>query len=162
MEKKNLRDSYKFYKQTAEHEKVDIKIYLSIVLGFIKCLMGKVFEGYDVNLSSNNSLGTIGIRGTKVKPKISKNGKIMGLAPDWVKTNELWNNNPEAKQNKELIFCMNEHTNGIRYRINWFKRGITSTNGYLYSLIFTKGPSGNKRKVRDLVISGKEYLVNTN
>lgn len=163
METKNLRDSYKYYKTYGEHNKVDIKTYLLIVTGFIKYIMFKVFEGYDVNLSTNNSLGMLGVRGTKVIPRLSDKGNIIGLAPDWVKTNELWNRNPEAKQKKELIFCMNEHTNGVRYRISWIKKGIKLSNNSLYSLIFTKGPSGNKRRLNKLIKEeGKEYLVNEN
>ena len=56
------------------------------------------------------------------------------LPPNWAKTKELWEKNPEAKAKKQLVYCTNDHTNGIRYKIIWSKRRVLVENKTLYSL----------------------------
>lgn len=162
IEQKNLRDSFAFYKNSVETPVLDIRIYMSIVLGFIQFIMRRVFEGNDVRLSVNQSLGTIAVRGTKITPRINEEGRITKLAPDWGATKKLWACNPEAKEKKEVLYCFNEHTNGIRYRIVWYLQGIKVPNKSLYSLIFSKGVNGNKRLLSKHIKQGKEYALITN
>lgn len=159
IEKKNLRDSYRFYRETTEDSVADIILYLKVVLGFIKYMMGKVFDGYDVKLSVGNSLGIIGVRGTKDKPKLDEFGNIVGLATDWKATNELRKIDEKAREEKTRVYHFNEHTAGVRYRLVWFRGGTKVPNSGLYSLEFTKGLNGNKRTMSRMVKQGKEYLV---
>lgn len=151
----NLRSSYKFYKDNNPNP-VDVKIYLKIVLGYIKFIMQKVYSGQDVQLSGGNSLGSIGVRGNKVVPTLNEKGDIVGLAPDWKKTIALWNENPEAKERKEKVYCFNEHTNGIRYRLVWHKARMILPNKSLYMLTFSRD---NKRElVRLLKEENREFV----
>ena len=76
----NLRDSYKFYRGNDENTE-SLKVYMEIVLGFIKFLMNKVFEGRDIKLPCE--LGIIGVRGRRQKPRLDEEGNIAGLAHDW-------------------------------------------------------------------------------
>jgi hypothetical protein len=129
-------------------------LYNDIVHGYLKFMMQKVFEGHDIRLGAK--LGTIGIRGRKVKPMIGVDGKIIGVIPSWSKTKQLWDSDPVAKEKKTLVYCFNEHTDGVRYKIGWYKKNVVVKNKVYYSLRFTKG---NKRSVWKLANEGKEYLV---
>jgi hypothetical protein len=147
----NLRDSYKFYK-TIESNPSKMKIYLEIVLGFIKFMMNKVFEGKDVKIPSE--LGIMGIRGRRQKPRLDEEGNIAGLPPDWVGTKKLWEENPEAKERGQLLYHFNEHSAGFRYKLVWFKGGYKFRNKSVYSIKLSRH---NKRFISNLIKGGKEY-----
>lgn len=156
IEKVNLRDSYKYYKNTTSTP-IDVKVYLYIVAGFIKFLVKKVFEGYDVQLSGGRSLGTIAIRGKRTNIRVDEiTGEIIGAATDWKATNKLWATDSIAKEQDKRIYHLNEHTNGIRYSFKWFMQGMNVANKNLYFLRFCKP---NKRKGAAIFRTGKEYLV---
>lgn len=148
---KNLRDSYKHYKSNSINP-VDIKMYLDIVHGYLKYIVNKVMNGEEITLPSR--FGTLCIIGKKQTIRFDENGNVQGLAPDWVKTRELWNRNEEAKNNKQLVYCTNEHTSSIRYRFLWSKTRVLVTNKSLYALKMTRT---NKREVSNRVKNGKEY-----
>ncbi len=154
--KTNLRDSYKHYKNKVENP-VDVRIYLYIVTGFIAFIMRKVFDGYDVELSSGRTLGTVGVRAKKQKLILDEEGNIVGGASvNWKETNKYWAENPEAKAKRDRIFYLNEHTGGLTVNLRWWSGGSTVTNKRLYFLLFCKP---NRRKVSALFSAGKEYLV---
>jgi hypothetical protein len=148
----NLRDSYKEYK-TQVREPVDIKIYISIVNGFMLFLVNKLFNKGEIALPER--LGNLHIVGKKIKVHL-EDGKIKGLAPDWKETNKLWAQDEEAKNNKQLVYHFNEQTNGIRYRFFWSKNRALVPNKTLYSLKMTRT---NKRNLAKLVKEGKEYQI---
>lgn len=149
----NIRDSYKHYKVNSD-EPVEIKVYLDIVHGFIKFLISQLFQGEVVALPAR--LGTLEVIGRKVKPKLDSDGKITNLAPDWKGTKELWEVCEECKENKQIVYHFNEHTNGVRYKIHWSKNKVIVKNKILYSLVFSRA---NKRELNRLINSGKEYLI---
>lgn len=116
--------------------------------------MSLVFNGEDVCLPGR--VGSIQVVGRKMTPKIKSDGTIGGAGPDWVKTKELWDRNPEAKAERRIVVHLNEHTNGLRYKITWHKRRVNMENQKLYSLIFSRT---NKRDVHKMILSGKEYYI---
>ncbi len=148
---KNIRTSYRQYKKECE-EVVDIKTYIDIATRYIKFLMEKVVEGYEVTLPSR--LGSLKIVGTKQEIRFEE-GKVKGLSPNWKRTKELWESNPEAKEKKQLVYNTNEHSDGIRYKYIWSKRRVLVTNKTLYSLRMTRE---NKRRIYKAVMAGKEYV----
>lgn len=160
----NIRDSYKyFYKEEcrkSEEEPVSLRVYLDIVHGFIKFILRKIFQGYDVELSTGKSLGTVGIRGNVKIGRLNKEGEIRGLPPDWGATKRLWRDCPECMERREIIYHTNEHTNGISYQFVWKRVGMKIAHKKIYSLILTKGPKGNKRAISKAIISGQEFIVN--
>lgn len=97
---KNLRDTYKHYISKCK-KIVSIDDYMTINSLYNKFLIQKVLEGFEVTLPAR--LGTLSIIGKKQNLRI-EDGIIKGLAPDWVKTKKLWDNNPEAKKKKKLMF----------------------------------------------------------
>lgn len=152
----NIRSSYKYYKSEVDNP-VDIKTYLIIVSDFIQFLMNKVFDGFEVKLPAR--LGSFQIIGRKVKPKLDEEGNIIGLAPNWAETKKLWDRDKEAKDKKELVYCFNEHTNGVKYKFLWSKRNVNVKNKGIYSIKFSRA---NKRRINDLLKNGKEYIVLNN
>lgn len=149
---KNLRDSYKKYISTVDNP-VDIKNYLLITADYNKFLINKVLEGEEVTLPAR--MGTLSIIGRKQSIKM-KDGKIVGLAPDWVKTKKLWESNPEAKKEKKLIYHTNTHTDNTRYKFLWSKCRVLVENKTLYSLRMTRD---NKRAVHTKIKEGKQYIT---
>lgn len=150
---KNVRDSYKLYKKSTTNP-VDIKDYIIYANEYNKFLMNKVLEGNEVTLPSR--LGTLSIIGKKQKISFDENGKIKGLAPDWVKTKKLWDSNEVAKEKKQIVYHTNNHTDNTRYKFFWSKQRILVQNKILYALKMTRD---NKRKVHFLIKEGKQYIT---
>jgi|VirMetMinimDraft_7_1064189.scaffolds.fasta_scaffold27790_3 hypothetical protein len=148
---KNLRDSYKLYKESVENP-TDIKTYLLLAADYNKFLIDKVLEGKSITLPSR--MGTLEIVGRKTKIRFDEDGKIIGLAPDWVKTKELWDKNPQAKKEKKRVFHLNEDTGGYRFKFLWSKKNVLVENKTLYSLRLTRT---NKRAVHENIKNGVQY-----
>lgn len=150
---RNIRDSYKLYRQSVENP-VDVKIYILYANEYNKFLVEKVFNGDEVTLPMRS--GTLSITGRKQKVSFDEDGKVKGLAPDWVKTKQLWDSNSHAKEKKTLLYHTNSHTDNTIYRFLWSKKRILTENKILYSLKMTRD---NKRRVHNLIKEGKKYVT---
>lgn len=148
----NTRDSYVVYKNMSDNP-INISEYVQIINQFMKFLILKLLSTGEIILPER--LGRLSIFGKKVNVRI-ENGEIKGLAPDWVKTKQLWGSDEEAKNNKQLVYHFNEETNGIRYKFFWSKNRVLVSNKTLYNLRMTRS---NKRELSKLVREGKEYLI---
>jgi len=149
--KKNIRDSYKRYCRTTNNP-VDLKVYTILTGDYNKFLIQKVLEGSEVTLPAR--MGTLTVVGRKQKVSYDENGKIRGLAPDWVKTKKLWDSNSEARKNKQLLYHLNSHTDNVRYKYLWSKLQVLAENKTLYALRLTRD---NKRAVYNMIKQGKLY-----
>ena len=149
----NIRRSYETYLKFSNNP-VSIQTYLLLCYSFNKFIVNKVLEGNEVVLPAR--LGSLVIRGIKQQIKFSENGEIKGLAPDWVKTKQLWDADPEAKKSKKLLYHMNHSTNGYRYSWFWSKKNAAVQYKGLYSLRMSRE---NKRRTSKCILSGKEYIV---
>ena len=148
----NTRDSYIVYKNMSVNP-INISQYVQIINHFMKFLSSKLLSTGEIILPDR--LGRLSIFGKKVNVRI-EDGEIKGLAPDWVKTRQLWDSDEEAKNNKQLVYHFNEETNGIRYKFAWSKNRVLVSNKTLYNLRMTRS---NKRELSKLVREGKEYLI---
>ena len=148
----NTRDSYVVYKNMSANP-INISQYVQITNHFMKFLITKLLTTGEINIPER--LGRLSIFGKKVNVRI-EDGEIKGLAPDWVKTKQLWDSDEEAKNNKQLVYHFNEETNGIRYKFSWSKNRVLVSNKTLYNLRMTRS---NKRELSKLVREGKEYLI---
>ena len=148
----NINDSYVVYKNISANP-INISEYVQIINQFMKFLILKLLSTGEIILPER--LGRLSIYGKKVKVKV-EDGQIKGLAPDWVKTKELWESDKEAKNKKQLVYHFNEETNGIRYKYVWSKNRVLVSNKTLYNLRMTRT---NKRELSKLVKEGKEYLI---
>lgn len=151
--KYNIRTSYKTdYKDLVENP-VDIKTFVLIANGFLKFMMLKLWSRGEIMIPER--LGNILIRGHKSNIRV-EDGKLVGAAPDWASTKKLWQEDEEARTNKQLVYFFNEHTQGIRYSYKWSKSRVLCANKTLYSLRMSRF---NKRKLSSLIKEGHEYLI---
>lgn len=148
---KSLRDSYNTYKQKTV-KPIGLKTYLELTAAYNKFLIDKVMSGKEVTLPSR--MGTLEITGKQQTISFDDEGKVQGVAPDWVKTKELWERSPQAKKEKKLVYHINTHTEGVRYKFFWSKRSVLVENKTLYSLRLTRT---NKRAVHDKILEGAQY-----
>lgn len=148
----NIRSSYKSYKERVDTP-VEEKQYLDISHRYIQFLIQKVLEGEEVTLPAR--LGTLFIQGVKKSLKFNRDG-IPLLPPNWAATKKLWENNPEAKATKKIVYCLNEETDGIVYKLHWSKNRVPIENKIYYNFILTRS---NKRAIHQQIKEGKEYLI---
>lgn len=148
----NTRDSYKLYK-TLTKKPQDIKIYILIANAYMKFIIQHIVEGYEVSLPAR--LGNLSIIGSKKKIKFDEKGLPL-LPPNWARTKKLWENNPQARLERRLVYCTNEESNGVIYKYLWSKNRVPIENKTLYALRMTRL---NKRTVSDAIKSGKEYFI---
>lgn len=148
-----IKDMYWFYKK-GRKEGISRTNYTSIVEDFTKFMMDKVWEGHVIKIPER--LGTLEIKGRALKIALDENGEIVGAAPNWKETYKLWKSNPEAAKNKEKIYCLNEHTQKNIYKFFWSKKKIYLKFKDIYNLVMSRA---NKRKLAELIKSGKEYYV---
>lgn len=161
---KNMVHFYRFYRDSSKNrvnlgiEHKNLSLYREIINGFIKFIVKKVFEGYEVQLSDGTSLGSLHVTGRKRKVTIDeKTGEIKGLRIDYGATNKLWNERPDLKEKKFRVYHTNEHSGGISYRITWSRDRMLLPNKYYYSLIPCRD---NKRAIASKIkVDKKEYLV---
>jgi hypothetical protein len=144
--------SYKYYSKEIEN-KVNKKIYLSVLNGFAEYLMSAILEGECVHLPSK--LGAIEIIGKKLKPRVTDNG-IEGLTINWQATKKLWKECEACKQREQRVYYFNEHSDGVRYRYMWSRNSILMTNKYLYTYVPNRK---SKAKLFKKILEGKEYLL---
>lgn len=148
----NIRSSYKTYKETVSTP-VEEKQYLEIANGYIEFLIQKVLEGEEVTMPAR--LGTLFIQGVKKSLKFNKDG-IPLLPPNWAATKKLWDSNPDAKATKKIVYCLNEETDGVVYKLHWSKNRVPIENKLYYNFILTRS---NKRAIHQQIKQGKEYII---
>ena len=144
--------SYNLYKQTTE-DPVSKSLYSEICRDYLKFLSARLLLDGQVKLPER--LGTVEVQGKLSKFRV-ENGQIRGLPPDWGATRKLWAENPQAKEEKRVLFHFNEETNGIRYKFHWSKTGVVTPNKYLYNF---KACRTNSRELAKLIKLGKEYKI---
>lgn len=148
----NIRQSYKTYKNSSDNA-VDVKIYIIIAQKYLRFIMLKVLDGFEVVLP--NKMGTLSIRGKKRVVRFNEDGTPI-LPVDYAKTKQLWKDCKECEEKKQILYHTNPHTDGVTYSYFWSKKNIFVDNKEFYSLRMTRD---NKRMVSKLVNQGKTYLI---
>lgn len=154
LETKTIIGTHDTYAETTVNP-VSKSQYRKINEEFNKFMINKCLQGYKINLPC--FLGTLQVNGKKMKPYVSEDGKIRGLSIDWVKTIELWNNNPEAKKKKTKIYFTNPHTDGVSFKWFWSKLSPVETKRidfFTFSATRT-----NKRAVARTIKEGNHKFV---
>ena len=72
-------------------------------------------------------LGTLSMMKYKPTIKMTKEGRL-SLPVNVPATNELWENDPVAKENKKYIYHRNQHTGGYIVKTRWEKKGTAIKN----------------------------------
>lgn len=149
----SLRNVHRlFNKGRRNGSKVSIKDFIDITTSYALFMVDKVLEGYQVNFPQN--MGYLTVTGKKRLARFTEDGQIRGLAPDWKKTKELWNERPDLKAKKQLVYCTNEHTNGFVYKYFWNKERAAIEDKAFYSFRLSKP---NKQKLHNKAMEGMEY-----
>lgn len=161
---KNLTDSYSLYKERysdkldKEGNKITVvskSDYVKIASAFIKYIMYRVIHCGDTIILPFKT-GFLEVLGRKQKISFDEDGNVKGLSPNWKKTKELYDKCPECKERKQIVYNMNEHSDGIRYSFNWGLRDILLKNKSYYVLKMSRA---NKRDLYKTILSGKEYQL---
>jgi len=110
---RTIYDKYK--KEIPEEEQVTQKDFLNIMYGFNKAVIHKVLEeAEEVKLPCN--MGTVSIKKSKLDVKFNK------LKIDWATTNKIG----------KIVYHLNEHRNGYKYRIYWKKGKVLNSKYYAF------------------------------
>jgi len=153
--KNNILKSYKNYRESGGTTDVDRLEFCKIINAFNKYIMELVFEGHQVKLPEK--MGTLSIKGKKIETEFDEElGRITNQAIDYGETNKLWAKCPECEEKRQVIYHLNEHSDGNRYKFFWSKERMIVENKIFYTMLFTRG---NKRHLSSLIKSGKSYYV---
>ena len=131
-----LRSIYNFYiENTADNKlynSIDYTTFRSIILDYYDYIRDELLnKGNSIKLPCN--LGTISI----VKKKSEYwNGK--GCSIDYKATRE----------NNKLIYYINEHSDGYKFRLYWSKLKCNISNGIKYMMILSRD---NKRRLAQII-----------
>lgn len=88
----------------------------------MRFFVGKIHTGKRVKIPAG--LGSFIFIGKKQRIRLDENGNIAGAPVDWGETRKLWRENEKAREEKQFIYHLNEHTNGYIYQLRWsHKRG---------------------------------------
>lgn len=110
-----ITDYRNFYKDKYDVE-IDAKTYSKILRAFNNSLMDLIINK-SMSYTLPYLLFEISVKKVRRKPRIV-DGKLINPNPiNWKATNELWETNEEARNNKLLIRYNNSHTSGYVYRI---------------------------------------------
>ena len=127
-----MRDYFNYFKKNNPNLNINRTLYSKIISDIN-------FEITNLIIEDNLTyvlpyLGSsLSIRKTKNIPKI-KNNKLYNTSPvDWKTTNELWESDKEAKENKILVRYLNEHTSRHVFRIYFKKYILYFKNKQYYS-----------------------------
>ena len=135
-------------------DQVTVSVFSKITRGFFKFIAKKILEGYQVELPSR--CGKMYVKGTKIKVRFNEEGKPCNLAPDWKLTKELWARDEQARLDNKKIYHTNDHSNGIRYKVRWYKRDLNIENKTFYSFRLSEN---NQQALSKLIFGGKEFIV---
>lgn len=168
----SCRDMYIPYKNTRllnEESFVEKKIFFSILSDYLKFLKNKIIEGTKVELLR---IGWLAVTGKEQIIEFDEQDRPK-LPPDWGTTRKLWKEKAEAKnqtfeefcrtaskEEKTIIFHFNEHTDYVRYKVEWNQENTPDLkHKELYSFRITKD---FKTELAKKIKSGKEYFVRPN
>jgi len=150
-DKNGLPEMYKYYsKKNLKSGKTFGKANYSIFRDVIKDFNAEITkllieEGAEFKMPVR--LGTIRIRKYKQKIKFNDDGSVdkKGMGVNWPESKKLWQREYPGKtseelkliRNKQLVYYLNEHTDGYRFILYWNKKGSNAKNRTLYSFVFT-------------------------
>lgn len=137
-----IKDLYSYYLEKVPTDlQVPYSVYRDVLKEFNALLVEEIIHNSEgIKLPLN--LGYLRVRKSKVNLT-----RLDKLIPDWGATNKLWEENPKAKEDKKLIFHLNEHRGGFKYKIFWDKSQNRLPNKSFYYFIPTRAFKRNLASV---------------
>lgn len=123
-------DYYQYYRQQGGTVS---RSQFGIILKSINLIIAdKILEGYSFKMPSR--MGILAV--TKKKEYVGfKEGKAVTNRPiDYRATLDLWEKNPQAKEERKLVRFINKHTNGWIYKVSYNKYYANYKNKTTFSL----------------------------
>jgi hypothetical protein len=140
---KGIKDSYKQYKADYPRSHVDIKTYKKVCLTFFRVSVECLLDGMEVKIPFMGSF------------KVAKRKRDFNkLQPNWVETKKLWDEDPEAKKNKKLVYHLNEHSKGFYYRFHWRKGMVKNISAYSFLPV----RSAKSLLAKAILVNKKDYI----
>lgn len=140
-------EGYKNYKKRYPETNLSRKEYAEILEEYMKEARDYILDGGEFKIPYR--LGTL--RTIKVKGDLNK------LKVDWGETNKLWARDEEARENKQLVYHLNEHSGGDYYKIHWVKGKVKNISAV--SFLPVRGDVGLRGKLPDKIKNeNKDYL----
>lgn len=125
-----MEDYYKYYNKNNSY-KLSRKDF-----SYIVSEMNKEVQSFILNEASEfllpHRLGAITVRKSKRKVKFINGKAVNTNPPNWKKTLELWEADPEAKEKKILIKHSNLHTSGYVFKIMYARSLANFKNKSFY------------------------------
>jgi hypothetical protein len=128
-----MRYFYDQYKKANKASTLTQKRFTGIWKDYVDSMMTKVIESkYDFKMQA--ALGSIYVVSKKIEFKFDENGDLIrkGFRVDWKATNDMWDNDPVTKKNKQVIYHFNEHSSRRNFRWYWDKRLCRVINQAFY------------------------------
>lgn len=146
-----IKEYYKFYSNTSK-DPVNSQLYSKVLKEYLK-MNASLISGSGYQFKLPQRLGRIELRKVKKEVTINKDGDIVNkLVPNWKKTNQLWKENPIAKENKVIIRYVNEHTNGFIFKLVYLKYNANFKNKSVYKMLINRAM---RRNTSDSIITKK-------
>lgn len=142
---RNIRTSFPHYRQRTTVRKIPKADYFIIIGLFVRYLVKLIFQGYTVKLPE---MGYMRIVKRKMEPRVSKDGRIVGLPINYKATNDYRKANPGSDH---IIYHTNEHTSGYAFTLFWSKGKIYAENKDLYGFELSRG---HKRASKEVIVGG--------
>ena len=140
----NLNHAFKFFKENNSKTNIDKKKYNSIAVTFFKLALKHLLSGGEVRLPSG--LGVLKI--------VKRKRDLNNLKPNWKATKDLWSKDDIAKENKKIVYHLNEHSNGFFYRFFWNRGKIKNIRMYCF-----KPVKAAKRSLASALINDKKDYI---
>jgi len=152
-----IGDAYKYYKEEhGDPHGVSSSVFSQICKEFYTAISEAIiYQAFDYKLPYR--LGRIRVRKYKPKLRLREDGSLdrSKLRPDWAAVKALWKEDAEAKKNKQLVYHLNEHSDGYQHRWFWEKRTSNIPNHSAYCFI----PSRNNKRTLAAAIKNENIEV---
>jgi hypothetical protein len=112
----SCKDYWQYYCKNCK--KIPYKKYKEI-LDFIMEQYSFLISEKAMDIKFPYRLGQIRIRKYFKSPKFEGGELVNNLPINYKATKELWESDPEAKENKQVIYLLNQHSDGYMYQIRY-------------------------------------------
>jgi len=138
--------------EKSKYDEIPDKVLRTIIKNTGALITEKLLEGHAISLPKK--LGVLQIKGVKTKIRYDENGNPMNLSVDYKATKDLWKTCQECKDRKQVVFHLNEHTNGYKYKFYWTRNRVFCPQKDLYKFVPARAV---KRNMAKLIKDGKTY-----
>lgn len=121
-----IHDYWKYY--CANSKQIPFKQYKEILYYILEQYALQISD-HAMDFTFPYKLGTLKVRKHSMIIKFDGDDLVIKQPVDYKATKELWKVDEEARKNKQVVFCLNQHSDGFIYSIKYtVSRLAKSTN----------------------------------